>query len=464
MNNYFLNNNDTITAISTPYGIGAISIIRISGKKSFKIINKIFIKNKKKKKIYKEKINLGIIKYKNKIIDNVIIIFFKKPNSYTGENLIEIYCHGSIYIQNKIIKIIIKYGARLALNGEFTYRSYINKKINLLQAESILDIINSKNKYEHKIAIKNLINNNLYKKIKKIEKKIINLLSYIEILLDFSEENIKISKKKIYNKIIILYKKIKFLLITFKINNIIKNGLNISIIGPVNSGKSTLMNLLINENKSIISNIPGTTRDIVEGKIIINNFYFNLFDTAGIRKTKFKIEKIGIKKTFKNIKNSNIIFYVFDCKLLKNKKKLKNIIKKINKKKKILFIANKIDKYNKKNYIKNLIFNKKKYKILFISAKKKIGLKNIYIYLKNNIPNKIILNNNVINNIRHYKILKKTFKYIKKIKFDFLNNIPFELLSINLRKSLNILSNILGSKYSNNKILKNIFSKFCIGK
>ncbi|MDH3005090.1 MAG: tRNA uridine-5-carboxymethylaminomethyl(34) synthesis GTPase MnmE [Candidatus Shikimatogenerans sp. JK-2022] len=447
-------------------GIGAISIIRISGDKSIKIIKKIFISNNKK--IYNGKINLGIIKNDKDIIDQVIIILFKNPNSYTGEDLVEIYCHGSIYIQKKIIKIIIKYGARLAINGEFTYRAYKNKKITLIQAESVLDIIKSENKLEHRIAINNLIKNRLYKNILKIQKIILNILSYIEVNLDFIEENININNKKIYNNILYVEKKLINLIKSFKINYIIKKGLYISIIGPVNSGKSTLMNTLINEDKSIISNIPGTTRDIVEGNILINDFNFYLFDTAGIRKSKSYIEKIGIKKTFKKIDESNIIFYVFDYSLLNDINKIKKKIKKKFLKKDLLFIANKIDikNYNKKKILntKYLKIKNKKYNIIFISAKKKIGLKKIIYYLKKKIPNKIIKNNNFINNIRHYEELKKTLKYIIKVRKDYLNNISLELISIDLRKSIKYLYNIHGKNFDNNDVLNNIFTKFCIGK
>ncbi|WOX79460.1 tRNA uridine-5-carboxymethylaminomethyl(34) synthesis GTPase MnmE [Candidatus Shikimatogenerans bostrichidophilus] len=328
LNNYYISRKDTITAISSPLGTGAISIIRISGKKSIKIIKKILTK----KKIKYNKVNIGIIYDKKEIIDKVIIIIYKKPKSYTGENLVEINCHGSIYIQKKIINIIIKNGGRLAKNGEFTFRAYLNKKIDLLQAESIYDLIKSENKIYHDIAINNLIYNKLSKNILKIQKSILDILSYIEIMLDFSEEDIKIDKKKIYNKIIYIEKKIKKLIESYKINNIIKEGLNIAIIGPVNSGKSTLMNVLIKEEKAIISKIPGTTRDIVEGKIKIEKLKLNLFDTAGIRKTNSKIEKIGIKKTFKKIKDTNIILYVFDILKLKNYLKFKEKIKKLKKK------------------------------------------------------------------------------------------------------------------------------------
>ncbi|WGH27203.1 MAG: tRNA uridine-5-carboxymethylaminomethyl(34) synthesis GTPase MnmE [Candidatus Shikimatogenerans bostrichidophilus] len=464
INNYFLDKKDTITAISSPYGTGAISIIRISGKKSINIIKKIF-KFKKKNIIKKNFTNIGYIYKKKKIIDQVIIIYFKKPNSYTGEDLIEINCHGSIYIQKKIINLIINNGARLAKNGEFTFRSFINKKINLLQAESILDLINTENKFYHNIAINNLIYNKINNVIIKLQNKILNILSYIEIILDFSEENIKIKKKKILNNIIYIEKKLNFLIKSFNINNIIKEGLNVTIIGPVNSGKSTLMNILINEDKSIISNIPGTTRDIVEGKLKINNFNFNLFDTAGFRKTKSYIENIGIKKTYKKIKNSNIIFYVFDSIILNNinlfKKKIKFLkkIKILNNN--ILLIANKIDLYKKKKYKNNKILN---FKLIFISLKKKIGIKNIYNFLNKKIPKKIINNNFLINNVRHYKELKIILKYIKKFKKDLLNKVSYEFIIIYLKLSINHFYLINGFIINNNDILNNIFSKFCIGK
>ncbi|MDH3004864.1 MAG: tRNA uridine-5-carboxymethylaminomethyl(34) synthesis GTPase MnmE [Candidatus Shikimatogenerans sp. JK-2022] len=455
----------TITAISSPLGIGAIAVIRISGSKSIKIIKKIFIRKNKKKILQGGISNLGIIKNKKQIIDEVIVLIFNKPKTYTGEDLVEIYCHGSIYIQKKIIEEIIKKGAKLAKNGEFTYRAYLNKKITLLQAESVLDIIQAENKLEHKIAINNLIkkNSKLYNIILKIEKKILNIISYIEIKLDFVEENININKKYIYKNIFYVEKKIKNIIKFFKFNNFLKKGYNVSIVGPVNSGKSTLMNTLIKEDKSIISNIPGTTRDIVEGQIIINDFKFNFFDTAGIRKTKNKIEKIGIKKTLKNIKESNIIFYVFDFLLFK-KKKIKKKIKKFLKKD-LFLIANKIDKRKNKKIkkekikIKNKILN-----IIYISAKKKKGIKKILKLLKKKIPNKIIKNKYLINNIRHYKEFKKTLKYIKKIKKDFKNKVPLEYISIDLRNSLRKLYNIHGKNFDNNEVLNNIFSKFCIGK
>ncbi|WGH26178.1 MAG: tRNA uridine-5-carboxymethylaminomethyl(34) synthesis GTPase MnmE [Candidatus Shikimatogenerans bostrichidophilus] len=466
MDNFYLRINKTITAISTPLGIGAISIIRISGNKSIKIIKNIFIKKNKKKikKINPNIVNYGFINYKNEIIDQVIIIFFKKPKSYTGENLIEIYCHGSIYIQKKIINLIIKNGANLAKNGEFSFRAFLNKKINLLQAESILDLINSKNKIYHKIAINNLINSKISNIILKIQNVILDILSFIEIKLDFLEENINIKNKYILNKIKYVEKKLKILIKSFKINKFINNGFFVSIIGPVNSGKSTLMNVLINENKSIVTNIPGTTRDIVEGKKIINNFKFYFFDTAGLRKTKSYIENIGIKKTLKKILESNIIFYVFDILLLKKKKYIYKIIKFLKKikikKKNILLIANKID-------INNINFKKKKinnYNIIFISAKKKIGINNILNYLNKKIPNKIIKKNILINNIRHFEELKKSLKYIKKFKKNFLNKVPFEFIYIDLKYSIKYLNNINGNNINNNDILNNIFSKFCIGK
>ncbi|BDT61607.1 MAG: hypothetical protein RDO_1350 [Flavobacteriales endosymbiont of Rhyzopertha dominica] len=466
--NYYLIKNETITAISTPLGVGSISIIRISGNKCKSIIKNIFKRNNNKIVKY-NKVNIGNIYENKEIIDQVVLLFYKKPKSYTGEDLVEINCHGSIYIQKRIINLIIKNGARVAKNGEFTYRAFLNKKINLLQAESILELIKSENKIEHKIAINNLLKTKLSKIIKIIENKILNIISNIEIILDFSEtENININNKLIYKDILYIEKKIYKILINYKNIIFFKKGYYISIIGTVNTGKSTLMNILINENKSIVSKIAGTTRDVVEGNLKIKDFNFYLFDTAGIRKTKSYIEKIGIKKTFNSIKNSDIIFYIIDI----SKIKIINIINKINKIKKkykknnkeILFIFNKIDKLKKKEIKKyNKLLNIKIKKI-FISAKKNIGINKIKNYLYKKIKRKLNNKEIYINNVRHYEEFKKLFKKIIIIKNKIINKLPLELLSIEIKYLLNILYNINGYIINNENILNNIFSKFCIGK
>ncbi|XBT18695.1 MAG: tRNA uridine-5-carboxymethylaminomethyl(34) synthesis GTPase MnmE [Candidatus Shikimatogenerans sp. Tcar] len=451
----------TIINLSTPEGIGAISLIRLSGKKSFKIIKKIFIKKNKKKILIKhKKIYIGYIFYKNNIIDEVIIYTYICPKSYTGENMVEISCHGSLYIQKKIIKIIIKLGAKLSLPGEFTYRAFLNKKINLLQADNINNLILSNNKLSHKIFIKQFNNKN-YKIINNIKKKIINILSYLEINIDFSEENIK--NKNLYKKINIIINKLKKIIKYYKLYNLNKKHYKILILGNVNTGKSTLFNKIINKKRSIISNIKGTTRDYIKDYFIYKNNKIFIIDSAGIKKIKNKIEKISINSTYKIIKKVNLILFLFNKKTFKKDKKLyKKIIKKY-KNIKILKIINKIDLYKKK-------YKYKYKKFLKISAKKNINIKKlfkiIYSYIKKNYKKKKnIYNKNIITNIYFINYIKLSIKNLniakkkikKKCKY-------YDIIYIYIKKNIKYLNNILGININNNNILNNIFNKFCIGK
>ncbi|XCC45311.1 MAG: tRNA uridine-5-carboxymethylaminomethyl(34) synthesis GTPase MnmE [Candidatus Shikimatogenerans sp. Ttur] len=444
----------TITNIATcNENNSAIAIIRLSGKKTFNIIKKIFNKNI----IYKKPI-LGDIVYKKKIIDEVIIIFYKKPKSYTGENLAEIFCHGSLYIQKKILKILIKLGARISRTGEFTYRAFLNNKINLLKAQSINNLILSKNKYDHKINILNYKKNNFIY-FKKIKKKIINILSIIELNIDFSEENIFIKKKKILNKIKNIIKKFKKIIKYF---NIYKNKFyynSILLFGNTNVGKSTLLNILIKKKRSIVSSIKGTTRDYIVDFFYIKKYKFKIIDSAGIKNIKNNIDKISIKKSFSLINKVNLILFIFNKKTFKKDYKLYTLIKK--KKKKIIKIINKIDINNNNN---NIIFNKKYIKI---SAKKNKGIKKlkkkILLFFKNN--KKIKIKNIIITDLNNINYLKLSIKYLLKVKKKILNNsIYYDKMYFNILKSLKYLNYILGINITNKKILKNIFSKFCIGK
>ncbi|AGS33362.1 GTPase and tRNA-U34 5-formylation enzyme TrmE [Candidatus Karelsulcia muelleri] len=453
-----LKNDDTIVAIATPSGYGAIAVIRISGNNSIKIIKKIF-DSFSKNKIEKNSIQLGYIKYKNQLIDKVLIFLFKKPKSYTGEDIVEISCHGSIYIQNKLLSIILDQGARLANPGEFTLRAFLNGKIDLCQAESILDIVNSETFFSHKFAI-NQIRGNISILIRKLRKKIINLLSLIEFELDFSEENCNFInylefKKMLYN----IIKKLKTLIRSFKIGNALKNGISVSIIGCPNVGKSTLFNKLLKYERSIVSNIAGTTRNYIEDSLIINGIKFRFIDTAGINNnTKDYIEKLGIKKTYSKIKKSDLILYVFDD--FNEKfifKKVKSLQEKYPKKK-IFIIINKYDLIKKK--IKPINYKK----IFKISAKYGYGVNNLLSEITffskkiTSLKERTI----VITQTRHYESFKKAIFYLYKVKKN-LSSISPEFLSIDIRTALDYLGKVTG-EVTNEDILSNIFSKFCIGK
>ncbi|WXB47416.1 MAG: tRNA uridine-5-carboxymethylaminomethyl(34) synthesis GTPase MnmE [Candidatus Shikimatogenerans sp. Tmey] len=451
----------TIVNLSTPEGTGAISLIRLSGKKTFKIIKKIFIKKNKKKINFKhKKIYLGYIIYKKNIIDEVIIYIYKKPKSYTGENIIEISCHGSLYIQKKIIKIITKLGANLSLPGEFTYRAFLNKKINLLQADNINNLIKSNNKFNHKIFIKQFNNKN-HIFIKNIKKKIINILSYLEMKIDFSEINIK--NFNIYKKISNIIYKLKKIIKYYHIYKFNKKNYKVLILGNVNTGKSTLFNKILKKKRSITSNIKGTTRDYIIDNFFYKNNKISIIDSAGIKNIKNKIEQISINYTFKIIKKVNLILFIFNNNTYKKDNKLyKKITKKYNNIK-IIKIINKIDIY------KNI--NKKKYKNFFkISAKKNINIKKllnlIYYHIKmKNKKYKYIYKKNIIVNLYFINYIKLSIKNLIKAKKKIKNkSIYYDIIYINIKQSIKYLNNILGININNNNILKNIFNKFCIGK
>ena len=456
-------NDNTIIAISTPTGVGAISIIRLSGDKALEIVD-IFFKNKSKKKLINQKTNTshyGQIVEKDILIDEVIVTIYKNPNSFTGEDTVEISCHGSKYIQQKILHLFIRNGVAPAKPGEFSLRSFLNGKRDLIQAEAIADLISSESEASHSLAIKQM-KGGFSIEIKKLRKKLLDFASLIELELDFSEEDIEFADrnqfKLLLNKI---EKTISKLTDSFSLGNVLKNGIPIAIIGPPNSGKSTLLNTLLNEDKAIVSEIAGTTRDIIEDQINLNGINFRFIDTAGLRKTKNKIEKIGIKKTYDKLKNASYILYMIDSQsYIKKKSNIKfeinSILKKI-KNTPIMILFNKIDIYKiSDNDVSDLNMDKVK-----ISAKNKTGIKSLI--------NKLILNfkNNkdqtLITNARHYSALLKTNKSVSNIKKGLSNNIPGDLLSIDIKEAIENLGEITG-EITNEELLGNIFGKFCIGK
>ncbi len=458
------NFKETILAQSTPPGNGGIGIIRISGSKSVKISKKII--GKKLKPRYAEYLPF---KDKNKnIIDYGIVIFYKKPKSFTGEDIIELHSHGGQKIIQFIIKSIINLNyknVRIANPGEFTERAFLNNKIDLIQAESINELINSNSEKSLKLAIKSFLGN-LSKIIKYSINNINNLITYIETEINFSKK-IKNLNFKINKKINLIYKHLKYIYKESKQSLEKKNGIIISIIGEPNVGKSSLMNFLTKKDTSIITNIPGTTRDIIKEYININNINLEINDTTGIHKTNNKIENIGIKKTFKIINKSKLIIFMDDASKTSEKKiykKYNKLIKnntKINiKKKKIIFIRNKIDLTKEK--IKGKITN-----IINISIKKKIGLHTFIKKIKNILKKYNNSKNNFLSQERHLIIIKKTIKNIKNIikiisinKSNYLDLITNELIIIK-----NQLNQILGKNIHNSEIILNkIFSTFCIGK
>ena len=454
-----MNLNDTIVAQSTPQGKGAIGIIRLSGKNSIKIINSIF----PSKDLSKEKshtIHYGNIEYENDIIDEVLVSIFKEPKSYTKENIIEISCHGSNYIIKKILSITVELGARVANKGEFTFRSFLNGNIDLSQAEAVSDLISSNSENSHKMAI-NHIKGVFSNKIKELRKDLINLSSLLELELDFSEEDVEFAnREQLENLLDEILSFNNLLLDSYKLNNVIKDGINVLILGKPNVGKSTILNGLLEEDKAIISDIPGTTRDVLEDTITIGGNLLRFIDTAGIRKTDDKIEKIGIEKALNQIEKAALILYVFDL----NKTNVASLERELNNdlfnKKHIIYIGNKGDLKISEEV--DLYFSNKKLKKISANNNNDINK------LKNHINNYITKNlvssdSSIMINERHYASLTNVNTSINNVKKNLKNKSNIDLLALDIKYALNHLGEITG-EISNEEILGNIFSKFCIGK
>ena len=454
-----MNINDTIVAQSTAFGESALAIVRITGKDAIKIANKVF-PNKDLNKVKSHTIHFGNIIHNDEVIDEVLVSVFKAPNSYTKENLIEISCHGSSYIIKKIITITINLGARIANKGEFTFRSFLNGNIDLSQAEAVADIISSNSKNSHKLAI-NHIKGVFSNKIKELRKDLIDFSSLLELELDFSEEDVEFANRKKLNETvneIIDYSDI--IIDSFKLNNVIKDGINVIILGKPNVGKSTILNALLNEEKAIISDIPGTTRDIIEDTITIGGNIVRFIDTAGLRNTIDKIEKIGIEKALKKTKEASIILYIIDLNVSNIKSIKSELESKVLKDKNVFIIGNKAD-LQIKDDVKTYFKSKKHLIISGIKEKDVVKLKKL-------IENYINLNlireeSSIMINERHYQLLKKVKNSLINVKNNIKNKSNTDLLAMDVKYALNYLGEITG-EITNDEILRNIFSRFCIGK
>ena len=451
--------NDTIVAQSTPQGEGAIGIIRLSGKDSIKIINKLF-PSKDLSNVKSHTIHYGNLEYKNSIIDEVLVSVFIEPNSYTRENIVEISCHGSSFIIKKILSITVELGARIADKGEFTFRSFLSGNIDLSQAEAVSDLISSNSENSHKMAI-NHIKGVFSKKIKQLRKDLINLSSLLELELDFSEEDVEFANR---DKLETLLDEIvsfnNILLDSYKLNNVIKDGINVLILGKPNVGKSTILNSLLEDDKAIISDIPGTTRDVLEDTITIGGNLLRFIDTAGIRDTNDKIEKIGIKKALQQVEKAALILYVIDLENSSSKSIQSELDSNFLKNKNIIIVGNKNDLKIKKEVNEYFINNS----LIQISAQKNediINLKNsLNSFIKENLVNS---DSSIMINERHFAALNNVNKSIFNVKKNLKNKSNTDLLALDIKYALTHLGEITG-EISNDEVLGNIFSKFCIGK
>ena len=449
--------NDTICAISTALGVGAISIIRVSGDEAIDIVNKIFDKDLTKKESHT--INYGHIVYNGEIIDEVMVSIMKSPKTFTKEDIVEINSHGGVAVTNKVLEILLLEGARLAEPGEFTKRAFLNGRIDLVEAESIMDLIESKTETSRKLAISGM-EGKVSKLVKNIIDNLVKVNANIEVNIDYPEyEDIEIvTKEKIEEMSKYINKELTKLLNESENGKLIKDGINTLILGRPNVGKSSILNKLIEEDKAIVTSVAGTTRDIVEGQIRVNGILLNIIDTAGVRETEDIVEKIGVEKSLSLVNDADLIILVFN-----NNEKLTDDDKKLleyTKEKKRIIVINKIDLENNLD-----INNLKNERIVKVSALKDSGIEN----LKNEINDMFNLEEinlgdfTYLSNSRQISLVKKAVEISKNLEDALNNDVPIDLLEIDIKEICEILGEIIGESYDD-KLIDTLFSNFCLGK
>jgi tRNA modification GTPase len=454
---------DTICALATPPGIGAIAVIRLSGVKAVEIANNCFF-GKDLSKVDSHTLHFGTLRDGEKIIDEVLLSVFKDGKSFTGENAVEISTHGSPYIQQQVIQLLVKNGAKLAGPGEFTLRAFLNGKIDLSQAEAVADVIASNSESSHQLAMQQM-RGGFSNEIQKLRNELIHFASLIELELDFSEEDVEFADRQDLKALVVkLQSALHRLISSFNYGNVIKTGVPVAIVGEPNVGKSTLLNALLNEERAIVSSIAGTTRDTIEDEIVIKGINFRFIDTAGIRTTSDEIETIGIKKSFEKIGEAAVVLLLVDAEIAQSA--LQDIYQSITAKiahsnKRLVVVANKVDKTNidqikaKFNGIEHVVF---------LSAKEKTNLELLKEQLFDFVNAGALANSDVVvTNTRHFEALTKANEALLKVLEGLDTNITGDFLAMDIRQSLHHLGEITG-EITTDDLLENIFTRFCIGK
>ncbi|MCD6069088.1 MAG: mnmE [Bacteroidetes bacterium] len=458
---------DTIVALATPHGTGAIALIRVSGNEAISIVEKSFTTKDLKRKALADKpgytIHFGLLCDDETIVDEVLVSLFKAPHSYTGEDSIEISCHGSQFIQQQVLQLLVKNGARMANAGEFTMRAFLNGKFDLSQAEAVADLIASNSTVSHQVAMSQM-RGGFSGKIKVLRENLVDFASLIELELDFSEEDVEFADRtELKNLVISIQRIIERLVDSFEVGNVIKNGIPVAIVGKPNAGKSTLLNALLQEDKAIVSEIPGTTRDTIEDEISIGGVLFRFIDTAGIRDTSDVIEQIGVNKALQAMQKSAIVIYLFDAHALG----IKDIEVEVEKIKEhignsqLLIVCNKIDTEDLNALQKEF---EKLDNILYISAKEAMYIEDLKMKLVAMFDSRTInVTETVVTNVRHVEALRKANSALYKVMEGLNKGIQSDFLAIDIRYALDALGEITGQVTSDD-LLGNIFGKFCIGK
>ncbi len=462
-----LQTTDTIVALATAHGSSAIAVIRLSGPNAITVVESFFYNKalapKKISHKHSHTAHFGIIIHQNVIIDEVVVTLFKGPNSYTGQNSVEVSCHGSIFIQQQLLQLFLSNGARMANPGEFTLRAFLNGKLDLSQAEAVADLIASNSALSHQVAMQHM-RGGFSSKIKTLRTNLISFASLIELELDFSEEDVEFANRHdLKNLVTTITNVIQKLIASFEVGNVIKNGIPVAIVGKPNAGKSTLLNVLLDDDRAIVSEIPGTTRDTIEDEITIDGVLFRFIDTAGLRTTTDIVEQIGINKALEAIKKSAIVIYLFDShEISSGDLKLEiELLREHIGTSQLVIVANKID-------VENLQDLKTEFSshpdIIYISAKEHKYIDALKQKLVNLFDTRTVdATDTIITNARHTNSLKKANTALLKVSEGLAANIVGDLLAIDIRYALNELGNITGD-VTNEDLLDSIFTKFCIGK
>ena len=471
-----MTNNDTIVALATPAGAGAIAVIRISGPEALAIGSSMFesVSGKVLREQPTHTVHLGHIKDGERVIDEVLATVFKDPQSYTGEDVIEFSCHGSNYVQQEIIQYALRKGCRMAQAGEFTLRAFLHGKMDLSQAEAVADLISSDSEASHQLAMQQM-RGGFSSEIRQLREQLLNFASLIELELDFAEEDVEFANRDDFQQLITRIRNVlKRLIDSFATGNVLKNGIPVAIVGEPNVGKSTLLNALLNEERAIVSDIAGTTRDTIEDEITIGGIGFRFIDTAGIRDTSDVIEGMGIQKTYEKMEQAQVVVFLLEAsKFISQEDALKREIRKIHEKypqKAILVIANKADLISEKERQKiqeELVVvssDSEKSRALLLSAKTGEGVEELKNTLLDFVNTGALRNNEtIVTNTRHYDALLKALEEIDKVQQGIDNKLSGDLLAIDIRQALYHFGEITG-EISNDELLGNIFANFCIGK